>query len=171
MTAYIPLTDGTFAVVDLEDVPKIFDVSLNWWKNNRGYAVSKHKVNSTGYSRFYHMHRLVADTPASLQTDHANRDRLDNRKDNLRAVINSQNQANKIKVRPWGKRPSRFKGLSSRGKGWRIYCKGKYLGYEINEALAALTYNSEAYAIWGAHSLLNELVFDGGTGILLDAYS
>ncbi len=57
------------------------------------------------------------------------------------------------------------------GNGWRIYCKGKYLGYEINEALAALSYNSEAYAIWGVHSLLNELVFDGGTGILIDVHS
>ncbi len=38
MTAYIPLTDDTFTVVDLEDVPQIFDVSLLWHKRVKGYA-------------------------------------------------------------------------------------------------------------------------------------
>jgi hypothetical protein len=166
MTTYIPLNETEFAIIDLEDVPKVFEVSLTWSRNSRGYADVKVKKGRKLIA-CHQMHRVVCEAPAGLVTDHINHDRLDNRSKNLRVVTNSLNQANKLKVRTWGKNPSRFKGLSSKGLGWRVYCKGQYLGYEKDAAMGALLYNVAAYQMFGPSSLLNDLVFEGCTGKLL----
>lgn len=41
------------------------------------------------------MHRVVNKTPKGLETDHINRNRLDNRKKNLRSVTSGQNKFNR----------------------------------------------------------------------------
>ena len=97
----IKLTFGQSALVDNED----FDW-LNQWRwycNAQGYAVRKPYVRGSGKKNqkglSIRMHILVNKTPEGMETDHVNRDRLDNRKCNLRSVTSSQNKFNtKIRI-------------------------------------------------------------------------
>jgi len=91
----IPLTKGKFAIVDDED----FEY-LNRWKwhiNTKGYAVRKVYIGSGHKNRVgknFYIHTLVNKTPDNMQTDHINRNKLDNRKVNLRTVDNQKNHFN-----------------------------------------------------------------------------
>src|SRR3990167_9749261 len=92
----IRLNKGQSAIVD-DDV---FDY-LNQWKwyfNNQGYAVRRPYIKGSGRKNqkcmTIHMHRLVNNTPNGMQTDHINRNKLDNRRENLRNVTDQQNKFN-----------------------------------------------------------------------------
>jgi hypothetical protein len=91
----IKLTKGKFALVDNED----FEY-LNQWKwhlSEGGYAKrSQHiRLGINKYkSKIIRMHRLINNTPEGMFTDHINRNKLDNRRSNLRTVNKSQNAFN-----------------------------------------------------------------------------
>ena len=91
----IPLTKGKFAIVDDED----FEY-LNQWKwhlDDKGYAARNQHVRLAKWtytSRRVVMHRLVNKTPEGFSTDHINRNKLDNRRCNLRTVTQSVNAIN-----------------------------------------------------------------------------
>ena len=90
---YILLTNSTLkAIIDDDDFEV---VSRSRWNLNlaKGYAYRAIRVN--GKICTVYMHRLVAKTPIGMQTDHINRDRLDNRKENLRICTNQENQMNR----------------------------------------------------------------------------
>ena len=87
----IQLTRGKKAIVDIED----FDY-LNQWKwscNYYGYAIRSEGGRKNKKCIF--MHRLINKTPKGFDTDHINRNTLDNRKENLRTATRSQNEINK----------------------------------------------------------------------------
>ena len=90
----INLTQGKQTIVDDE----MFDY-LNQWKwhlGKGGYAYRRIYLSDgkCGFISVY-MHRLINNTPDNFQTDHINRNKLDNRKVNLRTVTSSQNRMNK----------------------------------------------------------------------------
>jgi hypothetical protein len=86
---YIILTNSELqTVVDDEDF--IFLNQRRWRISNNGYATS-------GNGTKILMHRIIANTPLGLTTDHINGDKLDNRKENLRVCTNQQNNWNKDK--------------------------------------------------------------------------
>lgn len=86
----ILLTQGKHALVDDED----FDYLSQWkWCLSRGYAVRSKSFS--GPKRVRGMHRLIMKTPDNLYTDHINRNRLDNRKSNLRICTPKQNAYNR----------------------------------------------------------------------------
>lgn len=81
----IKLKNNKFALVDND----MFSY-LNRWKwyvNENGYAIRR-------YKKTIRMHRLVNKTPYKYYTDHINRNKLDNRRINLRTVTKSQNAFN-----------------------------------------------------------------------------
>lgn len=87
----IPLLKDKYALVDDED----FDYlnQWNWQTNAYGYAVrSKYVGNYKGVT--YYMHREIMSTPKGKDTDHINRDKLDNRKQNLRICKHANNMKN-----------------------------------------------------------------------------
>lgn len=92
----IPLTRGKFATIDRKN----FDW-LNQWKwhcNSNGYAVRREhiRLGKDSYrGNFIYMHRLIANTPDGMDTDHINNIKLDNREKNLRICTTSQNIRNK----------------------------------------------------------------------------
>lgn len=93
MTQYLPLRNspGKYALVDDADYPSVCPYRWNLARN--GYVVSYRKVD--GRKRTLFLHRVIMNAPSGLQVDHISRDKLDNRRHNLRFATRSQNQANK----------------------------------------------------------------------------
>ena len=109
--AYVPLTRGLFAVIDLEDVPVI--CSRPWYAipaNHCTYAAC-----SVG-GKTVSMHRFLMGTEHNGQYDHRNLHGLDNRRDNLRPATVMLNQMN---TRRRVDNSSGFKGVYKSGSRWR----------------------------------------------------
>lgn len=93
----LELTRGMFAQVDPED----FAYLSQWsWAFNGHYAFRTARIE--GKKRTVYMHRVIMNTPEDLDTDHLNRDRLDNRKANLRVCTRSENLQNRASWK-WSK--------------------------------------------------------------------
>jgi hypothetical protein len=83
----IALTQGKVAIIDDEDYEL---VSLSKWHfHKRGYAVTQRQ------GRQYRLHQLIIQSRDGLMVDHINRDKLDNRRCNLRLVDKSVNNRNR----------------------------------------------------------------------------
>ena len=76
---------------DKEDYEKIKDYC--WYENDKGYATSFYKTHESPIL----LHRLVMNISKDEIIDHKNRNRTDNRKNNLRIVTQHQNSFNKNK--------------------------------------------------------------------------
>jgi len=79
----IPLTQGKFALVDDEDYPNLIKYK---WQYNNGYA--KRGVNTIRMSRY------ILGVSLFQEVDHINRDKLDNRRKNLRIATRAENVRN-----------------------------------------------------------------------------
>lgn len=77
----IPLTQGYQAFVDDEDYKEL---SKHRWYYHDGYADSTKGK----------MHRIIMAAKKGAEVDHVNRNKLDNRKSNLRIATRSQNNHN-----------------------------------------------------------------------------
>lgn len=87
----ITLRHGQTTIVDDDDYEELNQ--FKWGTTHNGYAYRRKVIN--GVSRRILMHRVVNQTPDGLSTDHINRDKLDNRKSNLRSATNSLNMLNR----------------------------------------------------------------------------
>jgi len=125
-----------FAIVDNKDFEW-----LNQWKwrtHSKGYAIRM--TGGRKEAKTIYMHRLINNTPKGLETDHINRNKLDNRKKNLRSVTGTQN---KLNTGLWKNNQSGFKGVSlNKNNGeWKAQIqlnnKNIILGHytNINEAI------------------------------------
>lgn len=130
-TARLQINGGVI-LVDEDDLP--FVMARPWHVTSEGYVSS-----SKGY-----MHRLLLPPEPGLTVDHANGDRLDNRRWNLRLATSSQNNANRPP-------PGRLKGVVWRERQQRFYayCKNRSLGYYVDERDAAIAYNWKALEEYG----------------------
>lgn len=138
-------------------------VSKNKWHIKLGYACRNGFIN--GKRGNIYMHRIIANTPNGLCTDHINGNGLDNRKCNLRCCTASQNQMNsrphKDNTLSKYKGVSRYKSEKQRKKPWRaminINKKAKFLGCFETETEAAKAYNDAAIQHHGAFAKLNKI--------------
>ena len=80
----------------------------SWMITSRGYVATSIKGN-----RVY-LHRLLMN-PNTLQVDHINHNKLDNRKSNLRIVTNKENHHNKP--------PNKLNTSGCSGVHWNKQCK------------------------------------------------
>jgi hypothetical protein len=111
----IKLSNGMSTIVDDSDYDWLMKVGHSWSFDRYAYFSKRRK----GKRRSVRMHRLIArkmfgEIPNGLDVDHINRDKLDNRRDNLRLLTRSQNCLNRDFDRPyrgvyWDKARSRWK--------------------------------------------------------------
>lgn len=147
------------AIVDNEDY--LYLSKRKWGLSKKGYAwggKAYYDNNNKRKTKTELIHRLVMKVKKGQIIDHINRDRLDNRKCNLRICSRFENQCN----RPAPKHnTSGYKGVSfnKRDKLWhsRIKFKNKpyYLGAYKTPILAAIEYNKKAEKLHGEFALLN----------------
>jgi hypothetical protein len=148
----IPLTKGKVAIVDDED----FDYLTQWkWFYTNGYAARRFGPKKK--RKIIYMHSFLTNPGDGLFTDHINRNKLDNRKQNLRSCTRAQNSYN----RKAGKNNiSGYKGVHLKKDGYfqaniSINKKLLYLGrYKTAEA-AAHAYDEMAKIIAGSFAYLN----------------
>lgn len=106
---------GEEIIVDSEDYDEL---SKYKWSLSHGYPSRSFTEN--GKKTAIRLHQMVNKTPKGFQTDHINRNKLDNRKENLRTVTWSENQLN-TGLRVDNK--SGEKGISKKGKNWQVHLK------------------------------------------------
>jgi len=117
----IKLSNGEHTIVDADDYAYLS--KWEWYKDNRGYARRAKYIN--GKRVAYLMHRVINKTPQGMDTDHINRNKLDNRKINLRSCTRSMNLYN-TPIRSDNK--SGYKGISW-NKGSRKWVVQIGIGY------------------------------------------
>jgi hypothetical protein len=147
----IELTQGKRAIVDddmFEELSK-----RKWRYNSNGYVVRR---GPRPERKAIYMHRVIAQTPDGMQTDHINGNRLDNRKINLRACSRSENLYNRGMN---ADNTNGFKGVSFHWGKWRadILVGGKpmCLGTFDSPEEAARFYDLAALAYRGDFAWTN----------------
>ena len=128
-----PLRNKTREIVDyaLYDEEDDWLVgSYTWCRGPKGYAQT-----GGGHSRLMRMHSMIMGKRPGLEIDHINRNKLDNRRENLRFVTRSQNNLNRHQGTgiSYLARIDRYWAKATLHK--KTYNLGYYKTY--NEALAA----------------------------------
>jgi len=123
-----------------------YEILNRYWRMKRGYPLTKvysGKINGRSRQREVPMHRyLLGDViPEGMEVDHINRNKLDNRRMNLRIVTPQQNkqnvsyqQRNVVRIRgvQWDKANNRYKACA------RLNGKLYSLGYYDDPDAAAI---------------------------------
>lgn len=155
MAKEIKLSQGKITIVDDEDYE--FLSKWKWHLDSTGYAVKNVKL-SNNTRRMLLMHRLITLAHKDEQCDHINRNKLDNRKSNLRICTDAENKRNKS---AYSNNASGYKGVSwnKRDEKWRakisVNHKYLYIGSFENIMEAAKAYDEAALKHHGEFAYLN----------------
>ena len=142
----ITLTKGFETKVDDEDYMGLI-------KSRWRVIDTKSGLNYAGKgSQTILMHRVIMNAPVVMQVDHIDGDGLNNQRNNLRIVTQSQNLYNSKKK---CHSASKYKGVYKRGERYKAECLGKYFGTFGTEIEAAKAYNKAAIEMMGEFARLN----------------
>ena len=155
-TREISLTQGMIAIVDDEDYERLSQ--HKWYAHKNKYTIYVHRREGKGPTISMHREVLGLMFGDGKRIDHWNRNGLDNRKQNLRLVTNSQNMIN---CRLQRHNTSGYRGvgwLSREGK-WgasiHINRKKKYCGVYNDKISAAKAFDRAAIKYRGDDAVLN----------------
>ncbi len=140
----------------VSDIDFLWLVGFKWYLNG-GYAVR------TDRGKTVRMHRLILEQKLGHnnfeETDHINRNRLDNQRENLRPATHQENQGNQGKHR--NNTSGGYKGVFANGRRWvakiKIDGRSVYLGTYDTPEEAARAYNRAAIEHFGEYACLNEV--------------
>lgn len=144
--AEIPVGDGRFALVSVEDLPI---VQGHKW---RAYNFKSTFYAVTGSTEILYMHRMVCGFPDGMDVDHLDANGLNNTRENLVPMSHSLNVRRAIGNR---KNTSGFRGVCwDKGKGkWKSYMQlnGRLfnIGRHDTAVEAALAYDRESIRLFG----------------------
>lgn len=153
--AYIVLTQNLYALVFWDDALGLSQ--WNWCAHRFGYtfyATRRTSRLSEGGSKLILMHRLICAPKQKEETDHANRNGLDNRRSNLRAAADWQNRAN---TKACKNSKTGLKGVSpcSRG-GYAVFLTVNGVRYALGrfmeKSVAKAAYDKKADELRGEFS-------------------
>lgn len=153
----VNLSRGMVSIISEQDVKKVSEHV--WCYAVRGYAVSRID------GKIVYLHRFILGlNNGTLFADHINRDKLDNRRENLRTCTQEQNQANKGAILS-GLRKSKtgIKGVWKvpkyvhKTKPWCAMHKHKNLGYFLTKKEAAIAWNIAAKDTYGEFAYQNAI--------------
>lgn len=154
----IPLTQGKTAIVDDADHQRLsaYKWSADRHHTGRYYAKAMIRDESGRYRKVY-MHRFIMGmTDRTILVDHRDGDSLNCQRHNLRPSTNSQNQANRRKLKSPGMR-----GVFQRKGSKRFYAqlykdkKRISLGSHATAEAAAMAYDRAAVEHFGEFAVLN----------------
>jgi hypothetical protein len=130
-------------ILDKRDTHLLKD--YNWSLGSGGYASGR--VNG----KIKKLHHIIMPSKEGFEIDHINRNKLDNRKKNLRYVTHQQNMMNSSKKKD---NTSGFRGVwwNKRDKKWVSYIKfnnkRKCVGYFSDIEEAARAYKNKAVELF-----------------------
>jgi len=136
-------------IIDTDDIPNV--INHRWFLCGNGYVqamIGKH----------CYLHRFILGKDNPQKIDHINRNKLDNRKSNLRFCSDIENAMNKA-ARSSG--TSRYKGVSWSivGNSWMVQIQRNNITYNVgyfkNEEDAARAYDTKARELFGEFAYLN----------------
>jgi len=137
---HLPLSRGKISIIDDAD----FDW-LSQWKWScaaNGYAVRRKGAGESEPGTVIYLHRVIMGFPTGKEVDHINRNKLDNRRSNLRIADRSLNASNMSAPR---RNSSGVVGVQAHAGGWmariRVGNKNRYLGWFKDIALAIAARN------------------------------
>ena len=93
----INLTPGKVALVDDEDFEELNKHKWFAHKNGHTFYALRNSKTENKYRKLIYMHRVIMNTPDDMNTDHIDRDGLNNQKSNLRVCTYAENCRNKKK--------------------------------------------------------------------------
>ena len=156
---YIKFSQGKVALVDDEDFEW-----LNKWKWHFHNKIAERTIwlKDKKTCKKVRMHNVIINPSLGKVVDHINRNRLDNRKSNLRIATNQENQRNRGVSKS---NISGYKGVHFKKRGnWygyyvqiKISYKPIHLGVYRTAKEAALVYNLAAKKYFGEFAVLNEI--------------
>lgn len=129
-----------------------------WAKHFAWFCFRNGYVFTTTGGQAKTLHRILMGEPEGFDVDHVNRDRLDNRRANLRLATRSQNSANRLRSKAPG--ASKYKGVRcGRYGNWfaqiTVAYRTLYLGTHPTEEDAARAYDAAARLHFGEFARTN----------------
>jgi len=147
----------TETIIDAEDYDIVKNYKWGIWKEKDG---SYYAVTTIGNKRLSLAHCVLKHkSTMDVHIDHANRNKLDNRKENLRVATNSQNGHNS---KLYKSNKSGYKGVhwnnfhEKWATGIRVNKKFIHLGFFVDKVEAANTYVLAAKKYYGEFAFMNK---------------
>ena len=154
----IPLTQGKYAIVDIEDYKWLMRWKWCAQKDRYTYYAVRNETRAkrNDEHKTIQMHRAILNISQGMQADHRNHNGLDNRRRNIRTCTHAQNQHNQ---RPQKNCESKYKGVRRHRAKWQAeiqnHNKYIYLGTYESEIEAAKVYDAKAIELFGEFAYTN----------------
>ncbi|MGE8128919.1 HNH endonuclease [Methylobacterium sp. NPDC080182] len=147
--AYVALTRGFEAIIDVSDVPVVENYGWRVMMLRLGHAYAARCGDRPGSVVL--MHRAILDAPQGAKVDHRDGDGLNNRRGNIRLATSAENNANMVVSR---RNKLGIKGVSTEKSGRFSASIQKdsqklYIGTFNTAEEASAAYFGAARILWG----------------------